>query len=128
MTTPKPVLRLTKKTDGGSSKKKKFVSKNKVKEMIEKYEQNALEQESSETSGVAHQRADVCTPKLTSIGLTGFLFGKGKTIDNNIERPFWVQTKSEDLGNLCYAEVKGDKGAKGAKCVPIKGVKGGKGW
>ena len=118
MTTPKPVLRLTKKTDGGSSKKKKVVSKNKVKEMIEKYEQNALEQESSETSGVAHQRADVCTLKLTSIGLTGFLFGKGKTTDNKIEQPFWVRKNSEDLGNLCYAEVKGEKGA---KCVPIKG-------
>jgi hypothetical protein len=37
LTTPKPILRLTKKTDGGSSKKKKVVSKNNVKEMIEKY-------------------------------------------------------------------------------------------
>ena len=116
LTTPKPVLRLIKKTDGGSSKKKKIVPKNKVKEMIEKYEQDrteekVLKQESSKTSktsGVAHQ-------------------GEGKPRNNNIEWPFWIKQNSEELGNLGNAEVKGIKGAKGVECVPNKVVKGGSG-
>ena len=135
LTTPKPVLRLTKKNDGGSSKKKKIVPKNKVKDMIEKYEQDrteekVLKQDSSKTSktaGVAHQGEEVCTPELTSIRLSSFLLGEGKPRNNNIARPFWIKKNSEELGNLGNAEVKDIKGAKGPEGVPNKGIKGGRG-
>ena len=82
------------------------------------------QQEYSTNARVAHQRADECSPKLTSTELTSFLQGVGKPNTSKIGQPSCKQYSSEDLGSLCLTDIKGDKGATE---VPIKGARGSRG-
>ena len=47
------------------------------------------QQEYSTNARVGHQRADECSPKLTSTELTGFLQGVGKPNTSKIGQPSW---------------------------------------
>ena len=87
-------------------------------DMIWQSENANRQQEISTNSRVGHQGADVCTPRLTSKVLSGFL----KRLDG---QPSLNQNTSNEFGGQGTTEI--SKGVKGVKGLTLKGKGGPRG-